>query len=126
LLPEKASQTTFPPPSAPQASRYGLGWECDRSAIDQRLRYEPIGSKSLDLHPFNPRMFPAAAINSGVHLLFYVTAEEKVRLHDDTADRNAVPAAVPAAVHCSNSASRIHNCFIQRWPGRGHETQFDA
>jgi hypothetical protein len=53
-------------------------------------------------------MFPAAAIHSGVHLLFYVTAEEKVRLHDDTADRNTVPVAFP----CSNSASRIHNCFI--------------
>ena len=62
----------------------------------------------MDLHPFNPRMFPAAAIHSGVHLLFYVTAEEKVRLHDDTADRNTVPVAFP----CSNSASRIHNCFI--------------
>ena len=122
MLPEKGSHTTFPPPSAPQASRYGLGWECDRSAIDQRLRYEPIGPKSLDLHPFNPRMFPAAAIHSGVHLLFYVTAEEKVRLHDDTADRNAVPVVVA----CSNSASRISNRLIQRWPGRGHEPQFDA
>ena len=122
MLPEKASQTTFPPPSAPQASGYGLGWECNRSAIDQRLRYEPIGPKSLDLHPLNPRMFPATAIHSGVHLLFYVTAEEKVRLHDDTADRNTVPVACP----CSNSASRIHNRFIQRWPGRGHEPQLDA
>ena len=122
MLPEKASPTTFPPPSAPQASGCGLGWKCNRSAINQRLRHEPIGPKSLDLHPLNPRMFPAAAIHRGVHLLFYVTAEEKVRLHDDTADRNAVPAAVP----CSNSASRIPNCFIQCWPGRGYETQFDA
>ena len=122
MLPEKASQTTFPSPSAPQALGCGLSWECDRSAIDQRLRYEPIGPKSLDLHPFNPRIFPAAAIHSGVHLLFYVTAEEKVRLHDDTADRNAVPNAFPY----SNSPSRTHNRFIQRWPGGGHKTQFDA
>jgi hypothetical protein len=122
LLPEKASQTTFPPPSVSQASGCGLGWECDCSAIDQRLRHEPIGPKSLDLHPFNPGMFPAAAIHSGGHLLFYVTAEEKVRLHDDTSDRNTVPVAVA----CSNSASRIHNRFIERWPCRGHETQFDA
>ena len=118
----KGLSDNFSAPSAPQASGCGLGWKCNRSAIDQRLRYEPIGPKSLDLHPFNPRMFPAAAIDSGVHLLFYVTAEEKVRLHDDTADRNAVPVAVA----CSNSASRIHNRFIQRWPGRSHETQFDA
>lgn len=122
MLHEKASQTTFPPASAPQASGCGLGWEGDRSAIDQRLRHEPIGPKSLDLHPFNPRMFSAAAIHSSVHLLFYVTAEEKVRLHDDTADRNAVPVAFP----CSTSASRVHNRFIECWPGRGHETQFDA
>lgn len=122
MLPEKASQTTFPPPSIPQASGYGLGGECDCRSIDQRLRHEPIGPESLDLHPFNPGIFPAAAIHSGVHLLFYVTAEEKVRLHNDTADRNAVPVTVA----CSNSASRMHNRFIQRWPGRGHEPQFDA
>ena len=118
----KGLSDNFSAPSAPQASGCGLGWKCNRSAIDQRLRYEPIGPKSLDLHPFNPRMFPAAAIDSGVHLLFYVTAEEKVRLHDDTADGNAVPVAVP----CSASTGRIHNRFIERWPGRGHEPQFDA
>jgi hypothetical protein len=122
LLPEKASQTTFSPPSVPQASGSDLNGECDRSTIDQRLRHEPISPESLDLHPFNSWIFPAAAIDSGVHLLFYVTAEEKVRLHDDTADRNAVPVAVA----CSASAGRISNRFIERWPGRGHEPQFDA
>ena len=67
-------------------------------------------------------MLPAAKVYRGSHLFFYVPPEEKVRLHDDTADRKAVPVAAP----CCNSAGCIHNRFIQRWPGRGHEPQLDA
>lgn len=96
--------------------------ECDRGTIDQCLRHKPIGPKSLDLHPFNPGLFSAAAIHGGVHLLFYVTAEEKVRLHDDAADRIAVPGSTPR----SASTGRIRNRLIQRRPGRGHEAQFDT
>ena len=96
--------------------------ECDRGAIDQCLRHKPIGPKSLDLHPFDPGMFPTAAIHGSGHLLFYVTAEEKVRLHDDAADRTAVPGGTPR----SASTGRIRNRLIQCRPGRGHEAQFDA
>jgi hypothetical protein len=96
--------------------------ECDRGTIDQCLRHKPIGPKSLDLYPFNPGMLLASASHSGGHLLFYVTAEQKVRLHDDAADRTAAPGSTPS----STSSCRIRNRFIQRRSGRGHEPQFDA
>jgi hypothetical protein len=67
-------------------------------------------------------MFPASAIHGSGHLLFYVTAEEKVRLHDDAADRIAVPGGTPRSAF----TGRIRNRLIQRRSGRGHEPQFDA
>jgi len=120
LLPEKASRTTFPA-RTPTTSGCHLVGECDRGAIDQRPRHKPIGPKSLDLHPFDPRMFPTAAIHGSGHLLFYVTAEEKVRLHDDATDRTAAPGSTPRSSSCG-----IRNRLIQRRSGRGHEPQFDA
>ena len=93
-------------------------------AVDQGLRNERVSPESLNLHPFDPGMLLATAIDRSGHLLFYVSAEEKVRLHDHTADRPPVP-AIPSDTRAARCC-RIRDRLGQRRPGRGHEPEFDA
>lgn len=67
-------------------------------------------------------MIPPAAIHRGRHLLFYVPAEEKVRLNDDSTDRDDVPAGCPRP----SLTGRIRQRLGNGRPGRGHESQFDT
>lgn len=88
LRPEPSSNQGHDHPSGAESSHRGCCGKRLRGSgpIDQGLRHERIGPQSLHLHPLNLRMLPAAAFHCGVHLLFYVPAEEKVRLHDDPAN----------------------------------------
>jgi hypothetical protein len=51
------------------------------------------------------------------HLLFYVAAEEKVRLH-----KNATDGTTPG----DSPSSRIFDRLVQRRSGGGHKPKFDV